>query len=96
MWETGYAMALGKPLVIVMQDLSILPFDLKDMQALPYDRSQLNSSLGRQLKDVVKDTASWAEPPTLPNPDGDLGGRGIRADNAQTRQRELQPQSIAR
>src|SRR5204862_409394 len=46
MWETGYAMALGKPVIVITQDLATLPFDMKDMQALCYDRTHLNSSLG--------------------------------------------------
>jgi hypothetical protein len=60
MWETGYAMALGKPLIIVTQDLVSLPFDVKDMQALAYDRTQLHSSLGSPLREAVRDTISLA------------------------------------
>ena len=56
MWETGYAMALGKPLIVVTQDVSTLPFDVRDMQALPYDRSQLYKSLGMPLRDIIRDT----------------------------------------
>lgn len=56
MWETGYAMALGKPIVVVTQDASGLPFDMKDLQSLPYDRTQLNATLGGPLKGVVRDT----------------------------------------
>ena len=60
MWETGYAMALGKPVIVVTQNVATLPFDVKDMQALPYDRNQLNSSLGAPLRDIVRDTAHIA------------------------------------
>jgi nucleoside 2-deoxyribosyltransferase len=56
MWETGYAMALGKPIIIVTQDLSSLPFDVKDILALPYDRNHLRSTLGGPLQEVVRDT----------------------------------------
>lgn len=56
MWEVGYAMALGKPVVILTQDVSSLPFDVKDLQALVYDRSRLNASLGLPLRTVVQDT----------------------------------------
>ena len=38
MWEMGYAMALGKPLIVVTQNSQDVPFDLKDMQSLQYDR----------------------------------------------------------
>jgi nucleoside 2-deoxyribosyltransferase len=58
MWEMGYAMALGKPLIIVTQDRVSLPFDVKDMQALSYDRTRLQTSLGSPLRDVVRDTIS--------------------------------------
>jgi hypothetical protein len=53
-------MALGKPLIIVTQDLGSLPFDVKDMQALGYDRTQLHTSLGVPLRDIVRDTMSLA------------------------------------
>lgn len=56
MWETGYAMALGKPLIIMTQDMSTLPFDIRDMQALPYDRTQLSRTLAAPLKEIVRDT----------------------------------------
>ena len=56
MWEVGYAMALGKPIVIITQRLADLPFDLKDMQSLQYDRHHLNGSLARPLQRVVADT----------------------------------------
>jgi nucleoside 2-deoxyribosyltransferase len=60
MWETGYAMALGKPVIVVTQNVATLPFDVKDMQALGYDRNQLNSSLGGPLREIVRDTARIA------------------------------------
>jgi hypothetical protein len=56
MWEVGYAMALGKPTVIVVQSLRDLPFDLKDMQSLEYDRNQLSQTLTRPLRGMVVDT----------------------------------------
>ena len=45
MWEVGYAMALAKPMIIITQNLEDLPFDLKDMQSLRYDRNNLSRSL---------------------------------------------------
>jgi nucleoside 2-deoxyribosyltransferase len=56
MWEVGYAMALGKPTIIVTQDKGDLPFDLKDMQSIQYDRNHLSETLGRSLKRAVIDT----------------------------------------
>lgn len=64
MWETGYAMALGKPVILITQDLATLPFDIRDMEALGYDRSHLHSSLGMPLRDIVRDTIELAV--TLP------------------------------
>lgn len=63
MWETGYAMALGKPLIIVTQDVSTLPFDIRDMQALPYDRTRLGKTLATPLQDIVRDTLLLDAPP---------------------------------
>src|SRR5258708_3446356 len=34
MWEVGYAMALGKPTILITQDPSELPFDIRDMETL--------------------------------------------------------------
>jgi hypothetical protein len=56
MWEVGFAMALSKPTVLITQDLSQLPFDLKDMQSLQYDRHHLSTSLSQPLKRSIIDT----------------------------------------
>lgn len=74
MWEVGYAMALGKPLIVVTQNLSSLPFDVKDMQALGYDRNQLRTTLGLPLREIVRDTITFArslrsEPPATAQED---------------------------
>lgn len=58
MWEVGYAMALDKPIIIVTQSLQELPFDLKDMQSLEYDRNYLNETLNRPLRRMIIDTVS--------------------------------------
>src|SRR5260370_10328130 len=58
MWEVGYAMALCKPIIIVTQKLEELPFDIRDMQSLQYDRNHLSSSLAEPLHRMVIDTIS--------------------------------------
>ena len=58
MWEVGFAMALECPTIIVTQALSELPFDLRDMQSLQYDRSRLRGTLTEPLKRIVVDTLS--------------------------------------
>jgi hypothetical protein len=58
MWEVGYAMALGKPIIIITQSIQELPFDLKDMQSLEYDRRHLSETLSTPLHRVVIDTVS--------------------------------------
>jgi nucleoside 2-deoxyribosyltransferase len=58
MWEVGYAMALSKPLLIVTQEMASLPFDLKDMQSLQYDRNHLSTTLGKPLRQALTDTIS--------------------------------------
>jgi hypothetical protein len=55
-WETGYAMALGKPTIILVQGMGQLPFDLKDMQTIRYDRRHLKQSLVMPLQGAVLDT----------------------------------------
>jgi hypothetical protein len=56
MWEVGYAMALGKPLLMIGQNLAEIPFDLKDMLCIQYDRSHLGETLGRPLVQALQDT----------------------------------------
>ena len=53
MWEVGYAMALGKPTIIITQDKGEMPFDIRDMETLQYDRRHLNETLGNPLKRAV-------------------------------------------
>src|ERR1700730_286781 len=55
MWEVGYAMALGKPTLVVTQEMP-LPFDIDDMQALKYSRNHLNATLADPLRRMVLDT----------------------------------------
>ena len=57
MWETGYAMALGKPTILIGQDVAKLPFDLKVHRILPYSYENL-SGLGQQLVAAIQQTLS--------------------------------------
>jgi hypothetical protein len=52
-------MALGKPTIVVTQTLDDLPFDIKDMQSIEYQRHHLNSSLGIPLQQMVVDTLAF-------------------------------------
>lgn len=77
MWETGYAMALGKPIIIVTQSLQDVPFDLKDMQSLQYDRGRLSGTLAGPLRRMVIDTVaavqgSASAPALRPDPNAEL------------------------
>jgi hypothetical protein len=63
MWEVGYAMALDKPIIVVTQQLSALPFDIKDMQSIGYQRTHLSETLGKPLHRVLLDTRSAMERP---------------------------------
>jgi hypothetical protein len=56
MWEVGYAMALGKPTIIITQEIGELPFDIRDMETIKYDRNHLSETLGQPLKRVTIDT----------------------------------------
>lgn len=59
MWEVGYAMALEHPMIILSQTLDDLPFDIRDMQTVQYDRSRLNTTLGQPLQKIVVDSMSF-------------------------------------
>jgi hypothetical protein len=58
MWEVGYAMALRKPTIIITQDGGELPFDIRMMETLRYDRNYLNETLCEPLKRMTIDTIS--------------------------------------
>lgn len=65
MWEVGYAMALGKPIILITQKISELPFDIKDMQSLEYDRGQISRTLSQPLQRMVLDTLHLLNAPAL-------------------------------
>lgn len=56
MWEVGFAMALKKPTIIITQELGKLPFDIKDMQTIEYDRGRLGLTLRAPLRRSILDT----------------------------------------
>lgn len=55
MWETGYAMALGKPTILIGQDIDALPFDLKSHRVLEYASGQ-EGHLGHKLAEAIRQT----------------------------------------
>jgi len=55
MWETGYAMALDKPTILIGQRIAELPFDLKIHRVLPYAPESL-LDLEQRLKEAVVQT----------------------------------------
>jgi hypothetical protein len=60
MWETGYAMALGKPTILIGRDIETLPFDLKVHRVLPYELSDLGA-LTDSLSKAVQATLARYE-----------------------------------
>ena len=56
MWELGYAMALGKPAILITQGAGPLPFDVEGMQSIVYQRERLYATLAGELKQSVLDT----------------------------------------
>lgn len=76
MWELGFAMALGKPAIVVTQNLADLPFDILDMQTIEYQRNRLSASLTAPLQRVILDTLASA--------DNELRNSGGEDQQAQT------------
>jgi nucleoside 2-deoxyribosyltransferase len=71
MWEVGFAMALCKPTILLIQDITALPFDIKDMQSIAYDRARLSATLAAPLRRSVVDTLAMIKPTVrLDDPDG--------------------------
>ena len=55
MWETGFAMALGKPTILIGQRIEMLPFDLKIHRVLNYELAALDV-LQEKLSKAIKQT----------------------------------------
>ena len=60
MWETGYAMALGKPTILIGQDIASLPFDLMWHRVLDYSLKALPEFQHRLVK-AIQDTLARYE-----------------------------------
>ncbi|MER3390656.1 MAG: hypothetical protein RJQ01_11580 [Microcella sp.] len=56
MFELGYARALGKPGIILNQDVTDSPFDIAEMRQIVYDRQRLVGDLRPQVTTAVKAT----------------------------------------
>ncbi len=67
MWETGYAMALGRPTLLIGQNVDRLPFDLRVHRILPYSPQSL-SDLGSQIAEGLRQTLSRYEIKTIAQP----------------------------
>jgi nucleoside 2-deoxyribosyltransferase len=67
MWETGYAMALGKPTILIGQNVETIPFDLKIHRVLPYEINRLDL-LATQLAESVRQTLGRYELPAQTDP----------------------------
>jgi hypothetical protein len=56
MWETGYAMALGKPTILIGQSLDALPFDLRAHRVMEYSDGglvQFKEKLGEAVRQTL-------------------------------------------
>jgi len=60
LWEVGYAMALGKPIILITQNPK-LPFDVHDVRAIHYRRKSLSETLDSQLTDAISQTLKHPE-----------------------------------
>jgi hypothetical protein len=94
MWETGYAMALGKPVILIGQDVESLPFDLRVHRVVPYRADDLPGLAGPLTKSIQHTVARYGIQPDLPAArQSELASRSIavtgscRADPARVRHR---------
>ncbi len=56
MWEVGFATALRKPVIAISQVTDKLPFDIKDIRTVTYERGSLSKTLRDPLTEVIKAT----------------------------------------
>ncbi len=76
MWETGFAMALNKPLIQITQSIKEIPFDLKDLLTIEYSRIKLGETLREKLKQAILEALNKFEFDT-PAPVDSLKARDI-------------------
>ncbi len=62
LWEVGYATALGKPLIAITQDSGDLPFDIRDVRTIRYERPFLDDSLHKSLAEALVETLRLPAP----------------------------------
>jgi hypothetical protein len=60
MWESGFAMALDKPTILIGQAVETMPFDLKVHRLLIYDRERLDE-LEAKLVAAIEHTLPQAD-----------------------------------
>lgn len=72
MWEVGFAMALGRPVLLLSQDVRTLPFDLRQMRTLAYDPGAGSDPLRADLVAAIR--ATLGDPAAA----GDAGWRPSR------------------
>jgi hypothetical protein len=56
MWEFGFATALNKPTIALCQSELKLPFDVKDVRTIQYDRGSLSGTLRTRLQAAIQAT----------------------------------------
>jgi nucleoside 2-deoxyribosyltransferase len=65
MWEVGYATALQKPTIAITQTTDNLPFDVRNVRMITYDRARLEETLRHQLVSAIRATLkAYAVPST--------------------------------
>lgn len=68
MWEIGYAMALNKPIIFIYQKETAIPFDIRDMRSIPYDRFSMSKTLAKPLKKACSATIAHYDLPIISTP----------------------------
>jgi hypothetical protein len=61
LWEVGYAMAFGKPVLLITQNSQELPFDVKDLRWITYNPKSVQRTLSPKLAAAVRETLEHPE-----------------------------------
>lgn len=61
MWEVGYATALNKPIIFLVQSIEKVPFDIENMRTIKYHRDNLSATLRSALVESIRETLSRYE-----------------------------------
>ena len=61
MYELGYAHALKRPVIVISEQTDLVPFDLRGVQSLIYDKNRLQGEFSARLSTLISEALTNPE-----------------------------------